>query len=162
VRLLVASGLIVLAALTWSCGGSDAGSANPTFVGGQPTENDATFPPVTPPERPGGVPDTAEPIVQTRLLGHIERQANQEPQGVDTRTLTAAECLDDVMTLTTSDEKIYSGLPCDRFWTQEAIDAFVGQEVAVTLEVTPERFRILIETLPGGQSEFTVNGIWVA
>ena len=38
---------------------------------------------------------------------------------------------------------------------------FIGAEVALILEVADVRYRVLIETIPGGQAEFTVAGIWV-
>jgi hypothetical protein len=107
------------------------------------------------------VPEAAQAVTATLTLGRIERRANQPPEAIDTRELTAASCDADVMTIETSSETVHAGLPCDRFWNQEAQDAFRGQETAIILEVGSERFRVLIETLTGAQAEFTVEGIWV-
>ena len=150
----------MLLALLWACT-SNQEPGPPTIVGGSPTQNAPTLPPVTPPPRPASVPEAAGPIVQTATLGRIERRANQPPTGIETRELIDGSCVDDVMTLETSQEMIYAGLPCDRFWPPEAEAAFAGQQIAIVLEVSATRFRVLIETLPGGQSEFTVQGIWV-
>ena len=86
-----------------------------------------------------------------------------------TRGLASASCQDDVLRFETSEETIYavfptatgSAVPCDRFWDDESTLDFVGKQVAIVLEVTKERFRVLIETLDGYQGEFTVAGIWV-
>jgi hypothetical protein len=107
------------------------------------------------------VPEAARTVTETTRLGSIERRANQPPQAFDTRELTGASCDAAVMTIETSGETIYAGLPCDRFWNQQAQDAFQGQQVAIVLEVGSERFRVLVETLTGAQAQFTVEGIWV-
>ena len=77
------------------------------------------------------------------------------------RRLESATCRDDLMVIDTSEETIYAALPCDRFWDAATRAAFLNAEVAVVLEVTEARFRVLIETLTGTQGEFTVAGIWV-
>ena len=95
------------------------------------------------------------------MLGQIEREANQPPAPVDTRILLTAACQDAVMTLFTDQEEIYASLPCDRFWDDETVQAFSSEEVAIRLTVDATRFQIFLETLAGGQAEFTVDGIWV-
>lgn len=147
----------ILLVLVTAC---KSGRAPAVIGGASPTQNGTAAPAVTPPPRPTAVPQAAQPIAQTTRLGSIQRRANQPPQGVETRKLSDASCSDGVMTLQTSRERIYAVLPCDRFWNQQAKDAFAGQQVAIVLEVT-DRFRILLETLAGAQAEFTVEGIWV-
>lgn len=117
--------------------------------------------PVTPAAKPASVPAAAVAVAQTTKLGTIERRANQAPLGVDLRTLSAASCRDAVITLATDRETIYGARSCDGFWDQRAHDVFVGQQIAIVLEVTDVRFRILVQTLDGSQGEFTVAGIWV-
>jgi hypothetical protein len=65
------------------------------------------------------------------------------------------------MTIVTSDETIHASLQCDRFSEDVFRDQFAGRQAALVLEVTEERFRVLIETLDASQAEFTVEGIWV-
>ena len=148
---LIGSGVIVLLA---ACGGS-GGTTPPA----SPNVSDAS--PVTAVDRPAGVPTAALAIETTTQLGDIVRSADEPPQGVGTRTLRDASCEDGVLTLMTSEGTIYAALPCDRFWGEEQRRQFVGQEVAIMVEVTAERFRILIETLAGAQAEFTVGGVWL-
>ena len=116
---------------------------------------------VTPPPRPTSVPETAQGVGQTTTLGRITRRAEEEPQTVGLRELEDATCQNELMTLTTSEETIYAAIPCDRFWDDETDDPFVGEQVAIVLEVREERFRVLIETLGAAEAEFTVDGIWV-
>lgn len=116
---------------------------------------------VTPPPRPTAVPETSRPIEQTTTLGRITRRAEEEPQTVALRDLISGTCQDDVMTLRTSEETIYAALLCERFSQDQFDELFAGQQVAIVLEVTEERFRVLIDTLGGAQAEFTVDGIWV-
>ncbi len=61
----------------------------------------------------------------------------------------------------TSKETIYADLPCANFWNTASTQAFVGQDIAITLAVDDVRFQIFVETLPGAQAEFTVGGIWL-
>ena len=117
--------------------------------------------PVTPGARPEGVPATARPVEETTTLGSIERRANETPEAVETRELLDGSCQDGVITLTTSEESIYAARGCDGFWDAQAEELFVGEQVAIVLEVTSARLRILIETSTGAQSEFTVDGIWL-
>jgi hypothetical protein len=131
------------------------GSASP------PLDNVSTIVPVTPIEKPAGVPQAAEATVATTQLGAIERRAGQEPLTIDIRELHDANCEQDVMTFETSEETIYIASPCNGFWTDEQSDAFVEEEVAILLEVTEERYRMRIESVPGAQAEFTAAGIWV-
>lgn len=147
--------LIVLTA----CGGGD--EAAPTASAPATIQNDATIVAVTPAARPETVPETARSIGQTTALGRIVRRANEPPQAVAVRGLLDAACEEDVVVLETSQETIYAPLPCDRFWDADSADVFVGEPVAIQLEVTEVRFRILIETVAGAQAEFTVSGFWV-
>lgn len=147
--------------LATACGGSgDGGTAAPTASSPSP-QNGTGGPLVTPPPKPAGVPEPARAVSETLRLGSIERRANQPPLTTDTRELIAASCDASLMTIETSGETIYAGLPCDRFWDEQAQKAFRGQQVAIVLEVGGERFRILIESLAGAIAEFTVDGIWV-
>lgn len=139
-----------------ACNSSDEGS------GGTPvSDNGSNGPPVTPVSRPSSVPADAKEVEEDTLLGEIERSANEPPNGIGTRALLTAACQDDVMVLWTDAESIHASLPCDRFWNDETVRAFSSQEVAIRLTVDSKRFQIFVETLAGGQAEFTVGGIWV-
>ena len=130
--------------------------------GGSPDlDNGVDGPLVTPIERPASVPPEALEVQEDITLGRIERRANQAPNGIDTRSLLTAACQDGLMKLWTDDEIIHASLPCDRFWDDDTVRAFSGQEVAIKLTVDGTRFQIFVETLPGGQAEFTVEGIWI-
>ena len=130
--------------------------------GGTPvSDNGSSGPPVTPVSRPASVPAEAQQVEENTLLGEIERRANEPPDGVGTRALLTAACQDEVMVLWTDAETIHASLPCDRFWSDETVRAFSSQEVAIKLTVDSKRFQIFVETLAGGQAEFTVGGIWV-
>jgi len=107
------------------------------------------------------VPATTFAVTQTTTLGRIVRRAEQAPQPVMTRLLLDASCESDVVVLETSQETIYAPLACDRFWDDQAKQAFLNKQVAIVLEVTKQRFRVLLQTLDGAQAEFTVNGLWV-
>lgn len=100
-------------------------------------------------------------VVETTTLGTITRQANQPPQGNETRRLLDARCEGGQSSFTTSEETIYATDDCDGFWDDPAKQLFVGKDVAIVLEVTPQRLRILIDSLDGAHSEFTVDGIWL-
>jgi len=152
----------VLAALCLLVGAAcdGGGTAGPTTFSPSP-ENGSDGPLVTPPPKQPSVPEPAQAISQTVRFGSIERRANQPPQAIDTRELVGASCGEAVMTIETSQETIYAGLPCDRFWNEAAQEAFQGQDVAIVLEVSSERFRVLIENVAGAQAQFTVEGIWV-
>ena len=157
-RIAFAAFALLLVALT-ACGDGNGGVPSPTVP--TPLDNDATVTPVTPGARPEGVPNTALPVEETATLGQIERRANETPEGVMTRELLGGSCQDGVIKLTTSEETIYAARSCDGFWDAQAEEIFAGEQVAIVLEVTSARLRILIETLPGAQSEFTVDGIWL-
>ena len=157
-RIAVLAFTLLLVALA-ACGDGNGGtSATDT----PPVQNDSTRSPVTPGARPDGVPATAQPVAETTTLGSIERRANDTPEAVETRELLDGSCQDGVITLTTSEETIYAARGCDGFWDAQAEELFVGEQVAIVLEVTSARLRILIETTTGAQSEFTVDGIWLA
>ena len=107
------------------------------------------------------IPETARPVEQTTALGSITRRAEQTPQTTELRKLLDAFCQDGLMIIQTSRETIYAALPCDRFWDEQAKQQFFNKQVAVVLEVTQDRLRVLIETLDGAQAEFTTDGLWV-
>lgn len=117
--------------------------------------------PVTVVEKPPGLPEAAQTIDETLALGQIERQANQPPIATETRRLEETSCEDAVMVFQTSVETIYAARSCDGFWDAESKQLFLGKEVAIVLEVTDERLRVLVETLEGDQAQFTVDGIWL-
>ena len=153
----VAASLVFLAA----CGiGDEPAPTAPATVSSTP-HNDPTIAPVTPIPRPASVPEAARFVGQTTTLGRIIRAADQPPRAVAVRGLLTATCQEDILLIQTSQEAIYAELPCTRFWDPATAASFTGQPAAIVLEVTQERFRILIETLAGAQAEFTVNGIWV-
>ena len=154
--------LLLLAALS-ACK-VDTSSPSATATPGAPLSSTSTGGPNvsrTPGAVPSAVPDTAHPVEQTTALGQITRQAGQTPETAGLRKLLDAFCQDGLMIIQTSQETIYAALPCDRFWDDQAREHFLNQQVAMTLEVTEERFRILLQTLDGAQAEFTVNGFWV-
>ena len=140
-----------------ACNGSGGTPSN----GSPSPDNGPTLPPVTAVARPAALPATAEAVQSGTALGRIVRRANAAPETEDTRLLLTASCQENVMVLRTSKETIYADLLCDNFWDAEATQAFLGQEVAITLAVDHVRFQIFLETLPGGQSEFTVGGVWL-
>ena len=139
----------------------DDEATGPEASASPPLDNASTIVPVTPVEKSDNVPEAAEATLTTTDLGHIERRANQEPKTTDVRELRDAGCDGDVITLETSEETIYLASACDGFWNDEQLAQFVGQEVAIVLEASEERFRVLIETVAGAQAEFTAAGIWV-
>ncbi len=150
----IALSVVLLAA----CGDGDE---EPRATHSPPSLNGSTVVPVTPVAKPTTVPGSASEIEETTELGRIERRANAPAEGIDTRELTDAACEDGVLTLGTSEETIYGALPCDRFDEDEVDEIFLDQEVAIVLEVTEARYRVLVETLEGAVAEFTVAGIWV-
>ena len=152
--------LAMLCLLLGAACDDDGGTAGPTMFSPSP-QNGSEGPPVTPPPKPAGVAQAAQPVTQTVRLGSIERRANEPPQAIDTRELLGASCAEALMTIETSEETVYAGLSCDRFWDEAAQEAFQGEQVAIVLEVGSERFRVLLQTLSGAQAEFTVEGIWV-
>ena len=122
--------------------------------------NDFTAASVTAIEKPSSVPEAAEPVDASTSLGRIERSADQPPRGVNTRRLEDASCQNDVIVFETSEETIYAARSCDGFWDAETKTFFLGKEVAIVLEVTEARFAVLVKTLDGALTEFTVAGIW--
>ncbi len=116
---------------------------------------------VSPESRPTDVPAAASPVVQTSTLGEITRRAEETPQGEALRLLTDATCANGLLVIHTSEETIYAALGCDRFSDQQFADLFAGRQVAVVLEVAPERYSVLIETVEGATAQFTPDGIWV-
>lgn len=151
---------------------SDGDEATSTATVSPPSDNDSSITPVTPVAKPGTVPQSARPVDQTTTLGRIVRRANEAPLAIMTRRLLNAACQDNTMVFETSEEMIYAVFetseettdavaPCSRFWDRDTVEAFSGEEIAIVLEVTEARFRVLIETLAGAQAEFTVAGIWV-
>lgn len=154
---------IVALLVAWATACGDGGSTTAPA-----TQNGDDGPPVTAVPRPASVPTEADEVQEDTSLGRIERTANAEPEGIDTRTLLTADCENDVMVLFTDQETIHAefqqieeALPCDRFWDDETRQAFSSQEVAIRMTVTSTRFQIFIETLEGAQAEFTVEGIWI-
>jgi hypothetical protein len=140
---------------------STTGTVTPASTSATPVLATAS-PALSPPAQPtGSVPDTARPVEQTTTLGQITRQAKQTPQTTGLRKLLDAFCQDGLMIIQTSQETIYADLPCDRFWDDQAKQDFLNKQVAILLEVTPQRSRVILDTLDGAHTEFTVNGIWV-
>ncbi len=148
--------LALVSTVLLACGDSESGSGGPSDF-----DNGSSGPPVTPVERPLAVPDTTVELQENVSLGKIERRANTAPEAIGTRALLTAACQEDVMVLWTDEETIHASLPCNRFWDDETVRAFSSQEVAIKLTVDATRFQIFVETVPGGQAEFTVGGIWV-
>ena len=155
-RIVSLIAVALMLALT-ACNGSGGTSSN----GSSPTDNGPTLPPVTAVAKPEAVPTTAEVVQSGMVLGRIVRRANAAPETDDIRLLVTATCQENVMVLRTSKEAIYADLPCDNFWDAEATQAFVGEEVAITIAIDHVRYQIFVETLPGGQAEFTVGGVWL-
>lgn len=153
---LCATTLLIVA-----CQGGEEGGARPPSSPSLPSSNVSTIVPVTPVAKPPRVPAEARATERTTELGQIERRANQPPRAIDTRRLEDASCRDDVMVFNTSKETIYAAWSCDSFWDEDTKKIFLGKEVAIVLEVTEARWRILIETVAGAQGEVTAAGIWV-
>ncbi len=147
----------LLFATAVACDGNDGAGR----VSGSPSpDNASTIVPVTPAPKPSNVPESAQELKSTTELGSITRRANQPPETSDIRDLRDANCEGDVITLETQEETIYAALSCENFWDEDYRMQFVGHEVAITLEVTDVRFRVLVETVEGAQAEFTVAGTW--
>ncbi len=155
---LIATALLL--AVVTACG--DEGDAPPAETGTLSSPNGSTAEPVTPVARPDSVPQTAQAIGQTTTLGRFIRQANEPPEAIETRILEGTACEDDVLVFETSEETIYAALPCDRFEAGIIGELLLDKQVAILLEVTESRFRVLFKTEAGAQVEFTVFGIWVA
>jgi hypothetical protein len=148
--------LTAFALLTGACSESDTTPTPPS-----PSDNDATVVPVTPAEKPVAVPDAAEAVTESEVLGQITREAGGTPEGIRTREIEGLSCDDDVMTLATEQETIYAVIQCDGVPVGDQLDLFLGQEAAIELEAGATRFRVLIETIEGSQAEFTVAAIRV-
>ena len=114
-----------------------------------------------PTSKPAGLPADARPVAQTATLGQLTRLAGGTPRPVDLRRLLDAFCQSDLMTIRTSQETIYAALSCDRFLDARTKPQFLGKDAAITLEVSADRYRVLLQTLDGAQGEFTVDGIWL-
>jgi hypothetical protein len=115
----------------------------------------------TPKSAPAGLLPDARPVAQTATLGQLTRLAGGTPRPVDLRRLLDAFCQNGLMTIRTSKETVYAALSCDRFLDDRTKPQFLGKDAAITLEVSADRYRVLIETLDGAQGEFTVDGIWL-
>ncbi len=133
--LLSAVALVVLALLLPACGG-DGVSVGP---------------------RPVGVPDSARPVKKDATFGRISHLPGGTVQANDAPTITSVECHEDVVTVTTSDSRIYAALPCDRFPAE--VGTLAGQQVAIRLTVTPRK--LFIESQQGQQVEFSPGDMWV-
>jgi hypothetical protein len=116
---------------------------------------------VSPEARPTAIPLAATPVIETENLGDITRQANQTPQSNGLRELQRAICANDLLTIQTSLETVYAALTCDKFDNDQFALFFGGKQVALVLEVSPDRYRILIEALDGATAELTPESIWV-
>lgn len=152
---LLTAAACLSALLACSDGDANGGPGSP------PPVNDSGITPISPVPRPASVPETAIRIEQTTSLGRIARRAEEPPQTSMTRELLDATCSDDVVVLETSEETIYTAVSCDGFWDAEAAALYVGETVAIVLEITELRARVLIETLPGAIAQFSVGGIWI-
>jgi hypothetical protein len=165
VRTFVAASAL-LAMLLLACGG-DGGSTPTETIPSQATDpSDATeqptrSAPVSPEERPGNVPPEATPVVQTEALGEIVRQANETPEISAGRVIASADCAENLLRIETSQETIYAVIPCDRFSEDQFAPFFIGKPAAIVLEVSNDRYRLLIETDEGATAEFTPDSIWV-
>ena len=151
---------VLLLTFLAACESSD--DAPPTGIGLTPTAiGGPTVVPVTPVDKPLAVPASAQSIEQTTTLGRFIRRANEPPESIETRQLEDGSCENELLVLQTSEETIFAPHACSSFWSAEQKADFVGHEVAIVLEASETRFRILIETAAGAQAEFTVPGIWV-
>lgn len=148
--------LLALVLLLSACDESETSPGAPS-----PSENDATVVPVTPVEKPDGVPEAARPVTETEVLGQVVREPDTTPEGVRTRRIEELVCAERVMTLRTDEETIYAAIDCEGVPMGDQLELFLEQEAAIQLEVSEDRSRVLIETLNGSQAEFTVAGIWV-
>jgi hypothetical protein len=147
--------------ITTGCSdGSDA-VPNTTTTGTESTNEVTAAPLVSPEERPADIPAAAPPIVQTSTLGEITRQASETPELHALRVLESANCKNDLLVIRTSIETIYAVLTCDKFSDEQFAQLFAGQSAALVLEVSSQRYRILIETIDGAQAELTPDGLWV-
>ncbi len=133
--LFAAVTVVVLAVLLTACGGGGV-SVGP---------------------RPVGVPDSARPVKRDASFGRVSHLAGGTVQASDAPTITSIECHADVVTVTTSDSKIYAAVPCDRFPAE--VGTLAGQQAAIRLTVTPRK--LFIESQQGQQVEFSPSDMWV-
>jgi hypothetical protein len=157
---LVRTGLLLLLALSVLVACDDNDQTGPQATT-SPSENDATVVPVTPVDKPAGVPSEAAPVTESEALGQITRGVGGTPEGVSTRQIEDITCTDDVMLIVTDEEVIYAAIECDRVPQGEQVAPYLESEAAIEFEISEERSRVLIETTSGNQAEFTVAGIWV-
>lgn len=155
-----AASTLLFAAAIFACGANSNGDSVST-EGPKSTNAPTVAPRVSPGSKPTDVPMEATPVVQTSTLGEITRQADKTPQTNAIRELTDGVCANDLLTIHTSLETIYATLTCDKFDNDQFAQYFAGKPAALVLEVSPDRYRILIETLDGAQAEFTPDAIWV-
>jgi len=156
---VVASTLLYATAIL-ACGASSNGGPV-TTISPEATRAPTVAAPVSPGAKPTDVPGAATPVVQTSTLGEITRRAKETPQTNSLRELKDGICANDLLTIHTSLETIYAALTCDRFDNEQFTQLFAAKQASLVLEVTPDRYRILIETVDGAQAEFTPDGIWV-
>jgi hypothetical protein len=159
-RATFAASTLLFAAALFGCGSNSNGDSVAT-TGPQSTSAATVAPRVSPGSKPTDVPAEATPVIQTSTLGEITRQAKKTPQTDALRTITDGICANDLLTVHTSLETIYATLTCDKFDNDQFAQYFGGKQAALVLEVAPQRYRILIETLDGAQAEFTPDAIWV-
>lgn len=150
----------LLAVTLLACSDNSNESPSPTSVPG--TNNPPTVAVrVTPKTKPTAIPAAATPVVETSMRGEIIRQANETPQSTGLRELQSAVCTSDLLIIKTSLETVYAVLTCDKFDNDQFAQFFAGKQVALVLEVAPDRYRILINALDGASAEITPDSIWV-
>ena len=157
--LLIASTLFYATAFV-ACGAGSNGDPATTAGPGSTNEPTAAVR-VSPAAKPTDVPAAATPVVQTSELGQITRSAQETPETDALRELIDGTCANDLLTIRTPVETIYAALTCDKFSNDQFAQLFTGKQASLVLEVTPNRYRIMIQTIDGAQAELTPDGIWV-
>lgn len=159
-KTFLAASTLLYATAILACG-SDSNGGPVATTGPQATSAPTVAARVSPGAKPADVPAAATPVVQTSTLGEITRRAKETPQSESLRTLTDGRCANGLLTIHTSQETIYAALTCDKFDNDQFAQLFAGKQAALVLEVGPDRYRILIETIDAAQAEFTPDAIWV-
>lgn len=103
---------------------------------------------------PAGLPESAEPMQTAE-----ERPAEVAP-GEGGRLFFSSDCVDGLLSVTTTREIVYAELPCDRALPPEVKERFLGKAVALRI-VPGQQSKLYIESQEAGSVEFTVGRMWL-
>ena len=103
---------------------------------------------------PSGVPSGAQAVraTETRSAGNSA--------GAGERLFFASNCVDGLLSVTTTLEVVYAELPCDRALPEDVKGRFMGKAIALRI-VPGQPAKLYIDSKEAGSVEFTVGRIWV-